>query len=54
MRNDDTLDHATPEAMSERTVRSEQGDESPEVVTRVIGVDRSAVCGWLTQYRRDA
>ena len=30
---------------------SEDG-ESPEVVARVIGVDRSTMYGWLAQYRR--
>ena len=38
--------------MRERAVRSAQNGESPEVVARVIGVNRSAVYGWLTQYRR--
>ena len=54
MRRDDArrLDHATLEAMRERAVRSVQNGESPEVVARVIGVNRSAVYGWLAQYRR--
>jgi transposase len=54
MRKDDArrLDHATLEAMRERAVRSVQSGESPEVVARVIGVNRSAVYGWLAQYRR--
>src|ERR1700676_1931198 len=54
MRKDDArrLDHATLEAMRERAVRSVQNGESPEVVARVIGVNRSAVYGWLAQYRR--
>src|SRR5271157_1506883 len=45
------LDHATLEAMRERAVHSVQGGEHPEVVARVIGVDRSAVYSWLAQYR---
>lgn len=54
MRKDDArrLDHATLEAMRERAVRSVQNGESPEVVARVIGVDRSTMYGWLAQYRR--
>jgi transposase len=46
------LDHATLEAMRERAVRSVQSGESPEVVARVIGVNRSTMYGWLAQYRR--
>jgi transposase len=46
------LDHATLEAMRERAVRSVQDGESPEVVARVMGVDRSTIYGWLAQYRR--
>ena len=46
------LDHATLEAMRERAVRSVQNGESPEVVARVMGVDRSTMYGWLAQYRR--
>ena len=54
MRKDDArqLDHATLEAMRERAVRSVQNGESPEVVARVIGVNRSAIYGWLARYRR--
>ena len=47
-----SLDHATLEAMRERAVRSVQNGESPEVVSRVIGVNRSTMYGWLAQYRR--
>jgi len=46
------LDHATLEAMRERAVRSVQNGESPEVVARIIGVNRSTMYGWLAQYRR--
>jgi len=54
MRTNDArqLDHATLEAMRERAVNSVQAGESPEVVARVIGVNRSTVYGWLAQYRR--
>jgi transposase len=47
-----SLDHATLEAMRERAVRSVQKGESPEVVARVIGVNRSTMYGWLARYRR--
>jgi transposase len=46
------LDHATLEAMRERAVRSVQDGESPQVVARVMGIDRSTIYGWLAQYRR--
>jgi transposase len=54
MRTNDarSLDHATLEAMRERAVRSVQNGENPEVVARVIGVNRSTMYGWLAQYRR--
>jgi transposase len=54
MRRDDArrLDHATLEAMRERAVRSIHAGESPKLVARVIGVNRSAIYGWLAQYRR--
>jgi transposase len=46
------LDHATLEAMRERAVRSVQDGESPELVSRVLGINRSTIYGWLAQYRR--
>ncbi len=54
MRTNDarSLDHATLEAMRERAVRSVHNGESPELVARVIGVNRSTMYGWLAQYRR--
>jgi len=54
MRKNDArqLDHATLEAMRERAVRSVQDGESPEVVARILGVNRSTMYGWLAQYRR--
>ena len=38
--------------MRERAVRSVQDGESPEVVARVLGINRSTMYGWLAQYRR--
>src|SRR6202166_2714722 len=54
MRKDDArrLDHATLEAMRERAVRGVQKGGSTERVAGLIGVNRSAVYGWLAQYRR--
>jgi transposase len=46
------LDHKTLETMRERAVRQLRGSESPEVVVRVLGLDRSMVYGWLARYRR--
>src|SRR5271166_247003 len=54
MRENDArrLDHKTLEAMRERAVRQVQEGESPEVVARVLDLDRSTVYGWLARYRR--
>ena len=54
MRENDArrLDHKTLEAMRERAVRQVQDGESPEVVGRVLGLNRSTIYGWLAQYRR--
>src|ERR1700681_3249787 len=46
------LDHHTLEALRERAVRKVQEGETPEVVARVLGLNRSTVYGWLAQYRR--
>src|ERR1700682_1315795 len=46
------LDHHTLEALRERAVRKVQEGESPEVVARVLGLNRSTVYGWFAQYRR--
>lgn len=46
------LDHATLEAMRERAVRRIQEGENPEVVARVLGLNRSTVYNWLALYRR--
>src|ERR1700740_643778 len=54
MRTNDArrLNPATLEAMRERAVRSVHDGESPEVVARIIGINRSTIYGWLAQYRR--
>src|SRR3974390_1925057 len=54
MRENDArqLDHQTLEAMRERAVRQVERGESPEIVARVLGLDRSTVYGWLARYRR--
>src|ERR1700693_5430382 len=46
------LDHHTLEALCERAVRKVQEGESPEVVARVLGLNRSTAYGWLAEYRR--
>ena len=54
MRKNDArkLDHATLEALRIRAVQSVQDGESPEVVARAIGVGRTAIYRWLSDYRR--
>ena len=54
MKNDDArkLDHQTLEAMRERAVRRVQEGESPEVVARIFGIGRAAMCRWLSKYRQ--
>lgn len=54
MRKDDArkLDHKTLEEMRIRAVKRIQDGESPEIIARVLGVDRSTVYGWLARYRR--
>jgi transposase len=54
MKKDDArkLDHATLEALRERAVQRVQDGENPEVVARVLGLNRSTVYGWLARYRR--
>src|ERR1700681_253068 len=54
MRKDDArkLDHKTLEQMRMRAVKRIQDGESPEIMARVLGVDRSTVYGWLARYRR--
>jgi transposase len=54
MRKDDArkLDHKTLEEMRMRAVKRIQDGESPGIIARVLGVDRSTVYGWLARYRR--
>ena len=54
MRKDDArkLDHATLEALRERAVQRVQEGESPEVISRVFGIGRTAIYRWLADYRR--
>src|SRR6202521_3209053 len=54
MRKDDArkLDHKTLKQMRMRAVKRIQDGESPEIIARVLGVDRSTVYGWLARYRR--
>jgi transposase len=54
MRKDDArkLDHKTLEEMRMRAVKRIQDGESPAIIARVLGVDRSTVYGWLARYRR--
>ena len=49
MRENDArrLDHQALQAMRERAVRQVQEGESPEVIVRVLGLNRSTVYGWL-------
>ena len=46
------LDHTTLEALRERAVQRVQDGENPEVIARVLGLNRSTVYGWLARYRR--
>lgn len=46
------LDHKTLEAMRERVVQRVQSGESPDVIAEVLGLNRSTVYGWLSQYRQ--
>src|ERR1019366_3739547 len=46
------LDHQTLQAMRERAVRQVREGESPEVIARVLGLNRPTVYGWLARYRR--
>jgi transposase len=54
VRKDDArkLDHETLEEMRMLAVKRIQDGESPAIIARVLGVDRSTVYGWLARYRR--
>lgn len=45
------LDHKTLEAMRVRAVQQVQAGESPEVVTRALGLSRGVIYEWLARYR---
>jgi transposase len=46
------LDHRTLEEMRIRVVKRVQDGGSPEVIAKVLGLDRSTVYDWLARYRR--
>ena len=54
MREDDArkLDHATLEALRVRAVGMVQKGESPEVVGKALGLNRTTIYVWLALYRR--
>lgn len=54
MRKDDArqLDHKTLEALRIRAVRRVQGGESPEIVSKAIGINRTTIYEWLTKFRK--
>ncbi len=54
MRDDDArkLDHATLEALRIRGVGLVQKGESPEVVGKALGLNRTTIYEWLAMYRR--
>ena len=54
MRKDDArkLDHATLEKMRKRAVARVQTGESPELIGRALGLNRSTIYVWLAAYRR--
>jgi transposase len=53
MRKDDArqLDHKTLEALRIRAVRRVQRGESPEVVSKAIGINRTTIYEWLAKFR---
>jgi transposase len=54
VRKDDArkLDHATLEALRTRAVGLVQKGESPEVVGKALGLNRTTIYEWLSRYRR--
>ena len=46
------LDHKTLEELRIRVVKRVQDGESPEVIAKILGLDRSTIYGWLARYRR--
>lgn len=53
MRKDDArkLDHKTLEVLRIRAVRRVQDGESPETVSKAIGINRTTIYEWLSKYR---
>jgi transposase len=53
MRKDDArkLDHKTLEELRIRAVSRVQSGESPEVVSKAIGINRTTIYDWLAKYR---
>jgi len=53
MRKDDArkLDHATLEQLRMRAVGRVQAGESPEVVAKALGINRTTIYVWLSKYR---
>ncbi len=53
MRKDDArqLDHKTLEELRIRSVKRVQSGESPEVISKTLGLNRSTIYGWLALYR---
>lgn len=53
MRKDDArkLDHKTLEELRIRAVREVQNGESPEVIAKAIGINRTTIYDWLAKYR---
>ena len=54
MRKDDArkLDHATLEALRIRAVALVEKGQSPEVVGKALGLNRTTIYDWLALYRR--
>jgi len=53
MRKDDArkLDHKTLEELRFRAIRRVQSGESPEVVGKTLGINRTTIYDWLSKYR---
>ena len=53
MRKDDArkLDHKTLEELRIRSVKRVQAGESPEVISKTLGLNRSTIYIWLALYR---
>jgi transposase len=54
MRRDDArkLDHKTLEALRQRAVKQVHAGESPEVVAKALGINRTTIYDWLAKYRQ--